>query len=134
MKLILSMAILLAISACGLLLSEQSDQHSPIEFNVATSTGITQGHLNLSADEQSGAEVISWFDIPYAQPPVGDLRWRAPRALIAPQQVIVERDDTACVQFASRYGGANGEGVVGSEDCLYLDIRAPKDFLTNSTR
>jgi para-nitrobenzyl esterase len=128
MKLILSMAILLAISACGLLLSEQSDQHSPIEFNVATSTGITQGHLNLSADEQSGAEVISWFDIPYAQPPVGDLRWRAPRALIAPQQVIVERDDTACVQFASRYGGANGEGVVGSEDCLYLDIRAPKDF------
>ena len=25
--------------------------------------------------------VISWDDIPYAKPPIGDLRWRAPQDL-----------------------------------------------------
>ena len=25
--------------------------------------------------------ILQWYDIPYAQAPVGDLRWRAPQAL-----------------------------------------------------
>ena len=102
------------------------------QYSIKTATGVSQGRLNASVDEIAGAEVVSWFDIPYAQPPVGDLRWRAPRDLVAPEQLIVEREDTACVQQASRYGGVEGgaEGVIGSEDCLVLDIRAPKDFAT----
>jgi len=72
--------------------------------------------------------VVAWSDIPFAQPPVGDLRWRAPRALIAPNQRIANKEDTACVQKASNYGGVEGDGIVGSEDCLYLDIKAPADF------
>ena len=128
MKLILTITSLLMVAACGLLLTEQSPPQNLTEYKIKTSSGITQGRLNVSADQQANTGVVSWFDIPYAQPPVGDLRWRAPRELVAPEQVIIEREDTACVQSASRYGGADGEGVVGSEDCLYLDIRAPKDF------
>jgi para-nitrobenzyl esterase len=59
---------------------------------------------------------------------VGDLRWRAPRTLVAPERVIVERDNTSCVQKASRFAGVDGEGIVGTEDCLYLDIKAPANF------
>ena len=38
------------------------------------------------------------------------------------------RDNIACLQIASDVGGLPGEGVVGSEDCLYLDIRAPSEY------
>ena len=37
------------------------------------------------------------------------------------------KKETFCVQEPSGLGGADGEGlIVGSEDCLYLDIKAPK--------
>ena len=37
-------------------------------------------------------------------------------------------ENNACVQEASEYAGVSGSGIVGSEDCLYLDITAPIDF------
>lgn len=95
--------------------------------NIQTSSGIVQGQ-SLRSGAETAEAVVSWFDIPYAQPPVGELRWKATRALQSPQRIIVEQEDTACVQKASRYAGASGEGIVGAEDCLYLDIRAPADF------
>ena len=130
MKMILTITSLLMLSACGLNSPEQPVPENLPQFNIKTASGISQGRLHASVDDTTGAEVVSWFDIPYAQPPVGDLRWRAPRELVAPEQLIVEREDTACVQQASRYGGVEGgaEGVIGSEDCLVLDIRAPKEF------
>lgn len=94
--------------------------------NIGTSTGIVQGQSAPASD--SAASVVAWFDIPYAQPPVGDLRWKATRTLQSPQHIIVDKEVTSCIQKASRYAGASGEGIVGSEDCLYLDIRAPADF------
>ena len=131
MKLILTITSFLLLAACGLFSPEQPISESLPQYNIQTASGITQGRLDASADKQVGAAVVSWFDIPYAQAPVGDLRWRAPRALIAPQQLIAEREDTACVQQTSSYAGVEGgaEGVIGSEDCLFLDIRAPKDFI-----
>ena len=92
-------------------------------LKVGMSTGIVQGYVSDSA-----ADVVAWDDIPFAQPPVGDLRWRAPRPLKASSQIIRSKEDTACVQKASVYGGVLGEGIVGSEDCLYLDVKAPADF------
>jgi para-nitrobenzyl esterase len=131
MKLILTITSFLLLAACGLISPEQPISESLPQYKIQTASGITQGRLDASADKQVGAAVVSWFDIPYAQAPVGDLRWRAPRALIAPQQLIAEREDTACVQQSSSYAGVEGgaEGVIGSEDCLFLDIRAPKDFI-----
>ena len=95
---------------------------------ISTSVGIVQGQLSVDQAAGSAAGVVSWLDIPYAQPPVADLRWKATRELSSPERIIDRREDTACVQKASRYAGASGEGIVGSEDCLYLDVRAPADF------
>lgn len=63
------------------------------------------------------------FDgIPYAAPPTGPLRWRAPVPAATWQGV---RDATTaaqrCVQMPTPGAGA----VVGSEDCLYLNITMP---------
>ena len=90
---------------------------------VKTSSGTVRGALS---DINNGA--VDWSDIPFAQPPVGDLRWRAPRALSEPNRVITATDNNACVQEASEYAGVPGIGIVGNEDCLYLDITAPYDY------
>ena len=85
---------------------------------VKTSSGITEGYLKNS--------VMNWDDIPYAEPPVGDLRWKAPRSLIS-SQYIKQKEGNFCVQEPSGLGGSDGVNFFsGSEDCLYLDIKRPK--------
>jgi para-nitrobenzyl esterase len=85
-------------------------------LTIATSSGVTQGILNK--------KVITWEDIPYAISPTGDLRWKAPRALVSPKLNIEPQEGNGCLQEASIYAGIPGEGIVGQEDCLYLDIKS----------
>ena len=92
--------------------------------SINTSTGVIQGLIKN--------QVISWEDIPYAQPPVGDLRWRAPRSFEGQDRAILARDNNGCLQEPSIYAGIQGEGIVGQEDCLYLDIQAPENSFNNS--
>ncbi|MCP6335860.1 carboxylesterase family protein, partial [Klebsiella pneumoniae] len=60
--------------------------------------------------------------------PVGDLRWRAPQPVQAWQGVRdATRIGSDCTQALGRRSilGGGGGIVVGSEDCLYLNIYAP---------
>ena len=116
--------IIISLSSYGVFNASEPVIDRLTEHSINTSSGISQGQ----SFGISGA-VVSWLDIPYAQPPVGDLRWRAPRPLNTPNNIIVDKPVTSCVQEASNYGGIPGEGIVGTEDCLYLDIRAPEDFI-----
>lgn len=70
----------------------------------------------------------SWLGIPYAAPPVGELRWRAPRPA-APWRGRREAlaAGNACIQYGSLLAGVGKPGSrEGSEDCLYLNVYAPK--------
>ena len=75
-------------------------------------------------------ETHAWLGIPYAAPPVGALRWRAP----TPPEAWADTLDaltagSPCVQLESRLGGVATEdpdGIAGSEDCLYLNVWAPR--------
>ena len=92
---------------------------SATDAEIKTSSGVTSGYRN------SG--VLNWDDIPYAKPPVGSLRWKAPREIRNSERIILAKDDNFCVQRPSGMGGSEGEGYFsGTEDCLYLDIKAPK--------
>jgi para-nitrobenzyl esterase len=85
---------------------------------IKTSSGSIKGYIEN--------KVINYDDIPYAKPPVDELRWKAPRELVANDKIITSKDDNHCVQEPSSMGGAPGDGVLtGSEDCLYLDIKTP---------
>jgi para-nitrobenzyl esterase len=80
-------------------------------------------------ETETGA--AAWMAVPYAAPPIGELRWRAPR----PPQVRTARLDAitagpVCPQVTntlSTSGGAEVGQLIGSEDCLTLDIYAPRD-------
>ena len=71
----------------------------------------------------TAAGVVSWKGVPYAAPPVGELRWQAPKPLVPWQGV---RDATkfgaACLQ-GKIFGDISFDNV--SEDCLTLNIWTP---------
>ena len=91
----------------------------------------------------SGGDVIgyihedrshAWLGIPYARAPIGDLRWRAPQEPI-PWRGLLKAIEygPACTQIGSSFGDPEAiEGSVhGSEDCLYLNVFAPKKMDQN---
>ena len=77
---------------------------------VPTAQGPVRGQL--AADSQT----LSWLGIPYAQPPVGPLRWKAPHP--APAR-------TAPLDAAAYGSPCYQLGTKSSEDCLYLNICRP---------
>ena len=92
---------------------------SASENTITTSSG------KVSAQNKNG--VLFFEDIPYAQPPVGYLRWKAPREIKSSKLEIKPKKDNFCVQRPSNLGGIDSErDFVGTEDCLYLDIHKPK--------
>jgi para-nitrobenzyl esterase len=90
-----------------------------IDNYVSTSSGNVKGYIKNN--------VVNYDDIPYAQPPIGDLRWKAPREALNTDAIIEKKDNNFCIQEPSSMGGAPGEGILtGTEDCLYLDIKTPR--------
>ncbi len=88
---------------------------------ISTSSGLVNGSIKKG--------VILYEDIPYAEPPIGDLRWKAPRKL-SNSTNISPKNDNFCIQRPSNLGGVDGEDFfVGTEDCLYLDIFTPKKVI-----
>ena len=105
MKLFLISSFLIILS--GSLLSE----------TIITSSG------KINAKKHKN--VYLYEDIPYAKPPIGILRWKAPKEILS-NEIILPKKDNFCIQRPSNLGGANGEkAYVGSEDCLYLDVFTP---------
>ncbi|HEY0306196.1 MAG TPA: carboxylesterase family protein, partial [Longimicrobiales bacterium] len=72
-------------------------------------------------------DVVYFKGIPYAAPPVGDLRWRAPQPVPPwPSIRTAQRYGNDCVQ-SSIPGDVGSSSGKQSEDCLYLNVWAPHD-------
>ena len=86
---------------------------------VETKYGKIQGD-----ETEPGA--LAWKSIPYAKPPVGDLRWKAPED---PEKWDGVRDGTLpctpCTQLITGRDWIRTGTAEGSEDCLYLSIYRP---------
>ncbi|HTT11415.1 MAG TPA: carboxylesterase family protein [Burkholderiaceae bacterium] len=91
----------------------------------------------VGVDDSKDSGTLAWKGVPYAKPPVGNLRWKAPedpRPWFYPR--LTQQFGNACVQYGRIYGpGADNRydqtiastlnQAVGSEDCLYLNIWRP---------
>ena len=108
----------------GLVCGCASSQEPAPSADPATARTTGQGPLVGYVAENGGH---AWLGIPFAKAPLGELRWRAPRP---PQPWTEPREaldfGSQCIQFAGPIGSdAEAGEVVGSEDCLYLNIFAP---------
>ena len=70
-------------------------------------------------------ELLAFKGLPYARPPVGDLRWRPPAPPSAWDGV---RDGT---QFGAICPQTIAKKVTGEEDCLTLNIWRPRQLPPN---
>ena len=68
------------------------------------------------------ARVAAYTRIPYAEPPVGDLRFRRPVPKVIEGDFDATREGIACAQMKQP---AFDVAMETSEDCLYLDIFVP---------
>jgi para-nitrobenzyl esterase len=78
------------------------------------------GKVSGATVEDGGEKVHIFKAIPYATPPVGEWRWKAPQP-VKPWSDL--RDATRwSSQCAQRAGSSMGEPGQTSEDCLYLNV------------
>ena len=92
--------------------------------NIQTTNTLFTGTI---IEETKNNKLYAYFGIPYAQPPVGELRWKAPRDLnkYEEKRLALKRPNR-CPQLAGTIdsieeGFTVGE-IIGSEDCLYLNV------------
>lgn len=102
-----------------------------------TQYGAIQG---IMESKQDG---FTWLGVPYAKPPVGDLRWQPPQEPNPWRGVLKTQNyGNSCTQVGGMFGPVPEGGdygdiwktffrPVGSEDCLYLNIWRPKSQETN---
>lgn len=102
----------------------------PREIDPASARQTQAGEVVGFSDNY---DTYAWLGIPYAQPPVGELRWRAPRPHAGWQNTFqATKYGQSCLQFWGALAGTEGAAgdIVGQEDCLSLNVWAPKKVST----
>lgn len=94
---------------------------------VTTSSGQVVETQNGPVEGGTAAEQIAVFKgIPYAAPPVGELRWRPPQPVADWEGVrSADRFGPRCMQ-PRLYGDQIFRSAGMSEDCLYLNVWTPE--------
>jgi len=124
----LSPAILIVSALVGLFMLGACAPRETVELtpgDPASSRSLDSGEVVGFANPAGG---YSWLGIPFAAPPTGDLRWRAPQPVKAwsgPRNALLPGEP--CTQYGSQLGGVGTPGSQqGSEDCLYVNVYSPK--------
>jgi para-nitrobenzyl esterase len=121
----------IAALASALLIACGADKHPPVVDESAT--------RSLSSKHGSGATRVHglsgtygnqmWLGLRYAQAPEGQRRFRAPRPHAeTASDIAAQAFGAACPQLGHPFGVADApvDELVGSEDCLFLNVYAPR--------
>ncbi|WP_374760921.1 carboxylesterase/lipase family protein [Flectobacillus rivi] len=119
MKILKSSIAVIALCASSISMAQHAENAYAFPVQVNVEQGIIEGEFDVRNSIQS------YKGIPFAKPPVGDLRWKAPQA----------PDKWSGVRQTKKFGpravqpalfgdmGFRSDGM--SEDCLYLNVWSP---------
>ncbi len=85
---------------------------------VSTQFGPVQGSINGS--------VVQFLGIPFAKPPVGSLRWKAPQNPNTWSSALITNSFAPVCPQKKFTQGSSSYTLTGNEDCLYLNIWTPQ--------
>lgn len=125
---VMSVLLVMNVTACTKKAEEEAKSVAPEKADPTMRT-IAQGTLTGVIQENGS---YAWLGIPFAKPPVGELRWKAPQppetwegTFAANQQCASSVQFVSTLTTAAGFEDTDGDGLVGSEDCLYLKVFAP---------
>jgi para-nitrobenzyl esterase len=93
------------------------------ENSFPVQTKIENGVIEGMYDTNTGLQM--YFGIPFAQPPVGDLRWKAPQPLAPWKGVLATKAFGPRPVQSNVFGDMKSRSDGVSEDCLYLNVWTP---------
>ena len=118
----------LAVLLCFVSVLAEAEGVSKSEMQKNNIVSIKQGLI--SGLSENGVD--TYLGIPYAEPPIGHLRWRPsqdPKPWSGVRKAI--EFGSACHQIGNFYTSNNADDFdrpYGSEDCLYLNVWVPEDI------
>lgn len=89
----------------------------------AVQTKIENGVIEGNYDTKSGIQ--TYFGVPFAKPPVGELRWKTPQPLDNWTGVKATKEFGPRPMQTVVFGDMNSRSNGVSEDCLYLNVWTP---------
>lgn len=116
MKFLLQVLLFIS-STYSSLVNAQSNNFMPVRASIQN--GLIEGNFDVTNG------ISTYFGIPFAKPPIGELRWKAP----------VPADNWSGIKSTKKFGPRPVQGLVFgdmnsmsdgvSEDCLYLNVWTP---------
>jgi len=94
---------------------------SPLLEPIETEYGLVSGEVIIT---DAGNKIHIYKGMPYATPPLGDLRWKPPQPPV-PWTGVRDCTEYSAVAPQDDTYGIYGAGI--SEDCLYLNILTPNE-------
>ncbi|WP_040490415.1 carboxylesterase/lipase family protein [Indibacter alkaliphilus] len=96
---------------------ETGNYYLPVQTKI--SNGIIEGNYDVDS------RIAKYFGIPFAKPPIDDLRWKAPQAPENWEGVKETKKFGPRPVQANVFGDMNSWSDGLSEDCLYLNVWTP---------
>jgi para-nitrobenzyl esterase len=99
--------------------AQQATNPNAFPVQITTENGVIEGEFDIKTNIQS------FKGIPFAQPPVGNLRWKAPKAVSNWTGIKQTKKFGPRAVQSNTFGdmGFRSDGI--SEDCLYLNVWSP---------
>ncbi|XP_022905582.2 venom carboxylesterase-6-like [Onthophagus taurus] len=91
---------------------------------IEISNGLLQGFFSNS---YNGRKFIGFEGIPFARPPIGELRFQPPEEPYNWTGTWMANTKHSCIQFLESVAGLE---MPSSEDCLYLNVYVPKETIS----
>lgn len=93
----------------------------------------TYGRIQGSLRQEGGFSVYQFLKVPYAQPPLGSMRFRKPQPPVPWNGVLnATKPGLSCIQKISKSYRNFLPNMDVSEDCLYMNIYVPSGSSTSN--